>query len=172
MTRKVLAIALAGLSLVGVSTASALQLNIGAATFSPYNGTDQPFIRHNINGVQNTTTVSKTVIGTPPRNPHTVNSQTVSISGWNSNNSATIASRCTIYTYDSSNTFIHSRSFCMGGAAGCINVAAPFNWVRSESFTTAQAPGSAYYAVYCTLLPATSATNTNTNRIQSVRVSP
>lgn len=165
MTRKALAMALSGLSVLAVSTASALPLNQHAASFQAARGVDQEFINRSTAGVSNTSAVNKTVVGAPARNPHPNGNQTVSITGWNSN--ATVNSRCTVYSYSSAGAFVASKGFCMGSAAGCIVPPLGY-WTHSETFSLAEAPFNASYVVYCTLLPA----GANTNRIHSVRVNP
>lgn len=165
MTRKGLAFALAGLSVLTVSTASALPLHQHAASFQAARGVDQQFINRGTSGVSNSAAVNKQVVGTPPRNPHPNGNQTVSITGWNAN--AAVNSRCTVYSYSASGAFVASKTFCMGAAAGCI-VPPAGHWIHAETFSVAEAPFNSSYVVYCTLLPA----GANTNRIHSVRVSP
>ena len=145
----------AGIALV--SSANATQLNQHAASFHAYIGTDQTLINHWLGGVSNTSpTLSKAVVGTPPRNPHSAGSQVVSITGYNS--AAAVTTYCTVYSYNSLGTYVSSKGITATGVVGY--------WTRAVSFTTAQAPSTASYAVYCTLRPS------GANRIHSTRVYP
>jgi hypothetical protein len=164
MKRRTLAVALCGASLFAVSSAAALPLNQHGSSFFASRGVDEQFLNHLTNGVQNTTNVPKAVVSTPARNPHSSGNQTLAISGWNSN--ATVNTRCSIYTYRPDASLVASRTFCIGSAAGCIVPPASGQWTRSESFSLADAPPTASYYVYCTLLAA----GANTNRLQSVRL--
>jgi hypothetical protein len=167
MNRKHVAMALSGVSLLAVSSVSALPLNQHAASFQAARGADEQFLSRSAAGVSNITTVNKTVIGAPARNPHPNGNQVVSITGWN--NSVATNSRCSISTYNSSGAFVASKSFCVGSAAGCVvPPAPPAYWIQNTAFSVMEAPFTASYVVVCTLLPA----GANTNRIHSVRVNP
>lgn len=166
MKRKI-AMVLSGISLLTVSSVSALQLNQHAASFQAARGVDQQFINRSSAGVSNSAAVNKVVVGAPARNPHSAGNQIVSITGWNS--SLAVNSRCSVATYNANGTFVTSKSFCVGSAAGCVvPPAPPAYWIQSTPFSVAEAPFGASYVVTCTLLPA----GANTNRIHSVRVSP
>ena len=165
--KRTLAIALSGMSLLAVSTVSALQLNQHAVSWHAARGADQQFINRSSSGVINTATVSKTVYGAPARNPHTNGNQTVSITGFN--NSVNTNTRCSITTVNSVGTIIASKGFCVGSAPGCVvPPAPPAYWIQNTPFSVAEAPSSASYVAFCTLLPP----GVDTNRIHSVRVSP
>lgn len=165
--KRTLAIALSGVSLLAVSSVSALQLNQHAASWQAARGADQQFINRSSVGVTNSAAVNKVVYGAPARNPHGNGNQIVSITGFNQ--SAATNTRCTIATVSSLGAPLSTKSFCVGSAAGCIvPPAPPAYWIQNTPFSVAEAPASYSYVAWCTLLPP----GANTNRIHSVRVSP
>ena len=165
--KRTLAIALSGVSLLAVTSVSALQLNQHAASWHAARGIDQQFINRSSIGVSNTANVNKVVYGAPARNPHANGNQIVSITGFN--NSVNTNTRCTISTVSSLGVPLATKSFCVGSAPGCIvPPAPPAYWIQNTAFSLAEAPSSYSYVAYCTLLPP----GVDTNRVHSVRVSP
>jgi hypothetical protein len=165
--KRTLAIALSSVSLLAVSTVSALQLNQHAVSWHAARGTDQQFINRSSSGISNSATVSKTVYGAPARNPHANGNQIVSITGFN--NSPNTNTRCTITTVSSLGAIGTTKSFCVGSAPGCIvPPAPPAYWIQNTPFSVAEAPASYSYVAFCTLLPP----GVDSNRLHSVRVSP
>jgi len=140
-----------------VSTGAALPLNGNASgTFLASSGSQQADINRSTSGVSNTATASRYVYANPPRNPHTAGNQTVSWTGYS--NAVGNNNCCTVYSYNSSGTYVAGKSSCVTGINGY--------YTTSVSFTTAEAPSDASYTLYCTLLASSA------NRVQSYRVSP
>jgi len=138
-----------------VSTGSALPLYVhGSGSFLAALGSQQADINRSIAGVSNTATVSRFVYASPPRNPHSAGTQTVSWTGYS--NAVTNNNCCSVFSINSSGSLLASKTSC---------VVAMGYYTTSVSFTTGES-SDASYTLYCTLLPS------GANRVHSYRVSP
>jgi hypothetical protein len=140
-----------------VSVASAVQINTAAqGTLMTTNGADQVDLMRSTTGVRNTSVSNRYAFASVPRNPHAAGNQTVTWSGYSNN----VANNncCTIFAIQPGGGS-SAKSACTTGVAGY--------FVNSiAAFTTLEAPSSAAYVAYCTLLPSSA------NYVRSFQVSP
>ncbi|MGC4070407.1 MAG: hypothetical protein QM784_38230 [Polyangiaceae bacterium] len=140
-----------------VSVASAVQINTSAqGTLMTVNGADQVDLSRSTTGVRNVSAFTRYTFASVPRNPHAAGNQTVTWAGYSNN----IANNncCTIYAVQSGGG-VTGKTACTTGVSGY--------FVNSTAtFTTLEAPSTAAYAAYCTLLPSSA------NYVRTFQVSP
>lgn len=140
-----------------ISVASAVPINSAAqGTMQASAGVDQQYLSRSTTGVRNTAAVAKTAWATIARNPHSAGNQTVGWEGYSTN----VANNncCTVC------------SLRLGGAitckGGCTAGVSGYFVNSSITFTTAEAPATASYTAYCTLLASSA------NYVRAFQVTP